>query len=105
MPTNYDSMIGKLIVWALDWEGVVKKAKRALDEYYIEGLTTNIPLHKEVVCDESFQKGIFDTGFLDKRVEHFALINTIAPTEDKRITSFISKLMQKGLTSKKGDFI
>ncbi len=105
IPTNYDSMIGKLIVWALDWEGVVKKAKRALDEYYIEGLTTNIPFHKEIVCDESFQKGIFDTGFLDKRVEQYALLNAIAPTEDKRISSFFSKLMQKGLTSKKGDFI
>jgi len=105
IPTNYDSMIGKLIVWALDWEGVVKKAKRALDEYYIEGLTTNIPFHKEIVCDESFKKGIFDTGFLDKRVEQYALLNTIAPTEDKRISSFFSKLMQKGLTSKKGDFI
>lgn len=105
MPTNYDSMIGKLIVWALDWEGVVKKAKRALDEYYIEGLTTNIPLHKEVVCDKSFQEGKFDTGFLDTRVENFALINTIAPTKDKSIRSVISKLMQKGLTSKEGDFI
>ena len=30
-------MVGKLIVWAIDWEGCVKKAKRALDEFYIEG--------------------------------------------------------------------
>ncbi len=71
----------------------------------IEGLITNIPLHKEIVCDKDFQEGKFDTGFLDKRVEHFALINTIAPTKDKRISSFFSKLMQKGLTSEKGDFI
>lgn len=105
IPTNYDSMIGKLIVWALDWEGVVKKAKRALDEYYIEGVTTNIPLHKEIVCDESFKNGEFDTGFLDKRAEHFALINTIAPSEGNRISTFFSKLMQRGLTSKDGDFL
>ena len=50
-------------------------------------------------------EGKFDTGFLDKRVEHFALINTIAPNKDKRISTFLSKLMQKGLVSDKGDFI
>jgi len=105
MPPNYDSMIGKLIVWALDWEGVVKKAKRALEEYHIEGLTTNIPLHREIVHDKSFQEGKFDTSFLDSRVEHFTLINTIAPSEDKRTNSFMSKLMQKGLTTIKGDFL
>jgi len=105
MPPNYDSMIGKLIVWALDWDGVVKKAKRALEEYHIEGLTTNIPLHREIVYDKSFQEGKFDTSFLDTRVEHFTLINTIAPSKDKRTNSFMSKLMQKGLTTIKGDFL
>ena len=48
VPANYDSMVGKLIVWALDWEGAVQKAKRALDEFYIEGFPTNIPLHREL---------------------------------------------------------
>ena len=105
LPTNYDSMIGKLIVWALDWEGVVKKARRALDEYTIEGITTNIPFHKEIVRDKEFLEGKFDTSFLDKRAENFALLSTISPTKDKRISSFMSKLMQKGLTSKEGDFI
>jgi len=105
MPTNYDSMIGKLIVWALDWEGVVKKARRALDEYHIEGLTTTLPFHKYIISDEHFQKGEFDTSFLDSRGEHYALLNTIAPTKDKSVSSFISKLMQKGLTSKDGEFI
>ena len=105
MPTNYDSMIGKLIVWALDWEGVVKKARRALDEYHIEGLTTTLPFHKYIISDEHFQKGEFDTSFLDSRGEHYALINAIAPTKDKSVSSFISKLMQKGLTSKDGEFI
>ncbi|CAA6823335.1 MAG: Pyruvate carboxylase subunit A (EC [uncultured Sulfurovum sp.] len=105
IPTNYDSMVGKLIVSALDWEGVVKKAKRALDEYYIEGIKTNIPLHKEVVRDKHFQEGKFNTSFLDECVENFTLINTIAPTGDKSVSSFFSKLMQKGLTSQDGEFI
>ncbi len=64
IPPNYDSMIGKLIVWALDWEGVVKKAKRALEEYHIAGIETNIPLHKEIIKDKEFMEGKFDTSFL-----------------------------------------
>jgi pyruvate carboxylase subunit A len=73
LPTCYDSMVGKLIVSALDWEGAVKKARRALDEYYIEGFKTNIPLHREIVRDESFKAGELDTGYLDKNVASFNL--------------------------------
>jgi len=105
IPSNYDSMIGKLIVWALDWDGVVRKAQRALDEYYIGGITTNISLHKEIVRDKAFKRGEFDTSFLDQRVENFALLNTIAPSEDKSISSFMAKLIQKGVVSFKGEFI
>jgi pyruvate carboxylase subunit A len=71
IPTNYDSMIGKLIVYALEWDGVVKKALRALDEFYIDGIITNIPLHKAIVNDEDFQAGIFDTSYLEKKLPNF----------------------------------
>jgi len=104
IPPHYDSMVGKLIVWALDWDGVVKKARRALDEYHIEGITTNIPMHKEIVEDEEFQAGVFDTSFLDERVEQYAMLNKIAPSEDKRTGSFMARLIQKGLVTLKGDF-
>jgi len=107
IPTNYDSMVGKLIVWALDWEGVVKKARRALDEYSIEGITTNISLHKDIINDDDFIAGKFDTSFLDDRVGQFALLHKVAPPggEEKGVKSFFSKLMQKGLVSDKGDFL
>lgn len=107
IPPNYDSMVGKLIVWALDWEGVVKKARRALDEYRIGGITTNILLHKDIVNDEDFIAGKFNTSFLDSRVEEFALLHALGPVEkdNKGVKSFFSRLMQKGLVSNKGDFI
>lgn len=105
IPPNYDSMIGKLIVWALDWEGVINKAQRALDEYIIGGVTTNIPLHKDILSDEHFIKGELDTSFLDERVEKFALLHTIGESDDKSISSFAARLMQKGIMSFKGEFI
>jgi pyruvate carboxylase subunit A len=73
IPTCYDSMVGKLIVWALDWKGVVAKARRALDEYYIEGFKTNIPLHREIVRDDGFKAGKFNTSYLDKNISEFNL--------------------------------
>ena len=73
IPPYYDSMVGKLIVWALDWKGVVTKARRALDEFYIGGIPTNIPLHREIVRDAEFIDGLFNTGYLDKNLERFNL--------------------------------
>jgi len=99
IPANYDSMVGKLIVWALDWDGAVKKARRALDEFYIEGLPTNIPLHREIVRDLDFIKGKLDTSYLDKKLEKFNLdaINHIEEEEKKmkNITNLLEKIKEK----------
>lgn len=94
-PTSYDSMLGKLIVWALDWEGAVKKARRALDEYNIDGLKTNIPLHREIVKNSDFKEGNFNTGFLDSKMEEFSLdVKSSLEDEEKKI-SFISNMIKK----------
>ena len=102
---HYDSMVAKLIVWALDWEGVVRKARRALDEFIIEGVETNIALHKEIVYDDDFIKGKFTTSFLDERMENFALLKSLNPDKTERTGSFMSRLIQKGLVTLKGDFV
>ena len=94
VPANYDSMIGKLIVWALDWEGAVKKAKRALDEFYIEGFPTNIPLHREIVRDEDFINGTFNTSYLDKKMQTFTLNSEEnMKLEEEKIANIV-KLME-----------
>ena len=71
IPAFYDSMIGKLIVFAIDWEGAVKKAERALCEYHIEGIPTNLILHRQIVKDQDFKDGLFDTGYFDKKLSTF----------------------------------
>jgi len=73
IPNNYDSMIGKLIVSALTWEDAVRKATRALDEFLIQGVPTNIPLHRQIVRDQDFIDGKLDTGYLDTKLQHFNL--------------------------------
>ncbi|NOX15767.1 MAG: acetyl-CoA carboxylase biotin carboxylase subunit [Epsilonproteobacteria bacterium] len=73
IPMYYDSMISKLTVWSLDWKGVVNKARRALDEFIIRGVSSNIALHRQIVRDEDFINGVFDTGYLDKKLPNFSL--------------------------------
>ncbi len=94
VPANYDSMIGKLIVWSLDWEGAVKKAKRALDEFYIEGFPTNIPLHREIVRDEDFISGKFNTSYLDKKMQTFTLNSEVNIKQEEEKIANIMKLME-----------
>ena len=61
----YDSMISKLIVVAQTREEAIKKMKRALGEYIIEGIKTTIPFHQKLMEDENFVKGEFTTSFMD----------------------------------------
>jgi acetyl-CoA carboxylase, biotin carboxylase subunit len=65
IPSNYDSMIAKVIVTAQSREEVIVRMKRALDEFYIEGVKTTIPFHQKLMTDEKFKSGIFTTAFLD----------------------------------------
>jgi pyruvate carboxylase subunit A len=95
IPPNYDSMVGKLIVWALDWEGAVKKASRALDEFYIDGVITNLSLHREIVKDADFIAGKLDTSYLDKKMELFNLNATKSIEKEEEKTSFITNLINK----------
>ncbi len=65
IPSNYDSMISKLIVVAQTREEAIAKMKRALDEYIIEGVKTTIPFHQKLMENEDFKKGNFTTKFME----------------------------------------
>ena len=66
IPPFYDSMVAKLIVHADTREEAVSRMKRALDEFIIEGVHTTIPFHLNLMDDEVFKSGDFDTKFLEK---------------------------------------
>lgn len=65
IPPHYDSMISKLIVVAQSRDEAIKKMKRALDEYIIEGVKTTIPFHQKLMEDPKFVEGDFTTAFMD----------------------------------------
>ncbi|UBM58519.1 acetyl-CoA carboxylase biotin carboxylase subunit [Marinilongibacter aquaticus] len=65
IPPHYDSMIAKVIVTAQSREEVIVRMKRALEEFYVEGVKTTIPFHLKLMDDEIFRSGIFNTKFLE----------------------------------------
>ncbi len=62
----YDSMISKLIVRDKDRESCIEKLLVALDEYLIDGISTNIELHRRILNHPDFRNGNFSTKFLDQ---------------------------------------
>jgi acetyl-CoA carboxylase biotin carboxylase subunit len=65
IPPNYDSMIAKLITTAQTREEAINKMKRALDEFYIEGIKTTIPFHRQLMEDPQYVAGNYTTAFMD----------------------------------------
>ena len=65
IPPYYDSMIGKLITIAQTREEAINTMYRALSEYVIEGVKTTIPFHLQLMQDERFRSGDFNTKFLE----------------------------------------
>ncbi len=64
----YDSLLGKLCVWAPERFQAVRRMKRALDEFEITGIATTIDFYKKVMTDDRFQNGDIDTHFLEHMV-------------------------------------
>ncbi len=68
VPPNYDSLIGKLISYGDTRDTAIKRMRNALDEIVIEGITTNIPLHYDLVRDANFQTGGTSIHYLEKKL-------------------------------------
>jgi len=72
IPPYYDSMCAKLTVWALNWESVIQRGKRALNDMVVFGVKTTIPYYLEIMNNKQFKEANFNTSFVD---EHPELIN------------------------------
>lgn len=67
----YDSMVSKVIAWGRDREEAIKRMKRALNEFVIEGVKTTIPFHSKLMDNQTFKSGEFNTKFLEINKEFF----------------------------------
>jgi len=66
VPPYYDSMIGKLIVYGSNRDSCIRRLKRALEEYVVEGMKTTVPLHQKLVRDREFLAGNYTIKWLEQ---------------------------------------
>jgi len=69
VPSHYDSMIGKLIVYGDTRDQALARMRSALSEMIVEGIKTNIPLHRELMVDAKFVAGGTNIHYLEKWLE------------------------------------
>ena len=66
VPIDYDPLLAKLIGYGTDREQATSRLRRALNEYFVGGIKTNLSLFRRILNDEDFKAGRLDTGFLDR---------------------------------------
>ncbi|MFT3706792.1 MAG: acetyl-CoA carboxylase biotin carboxylase subunit [Archangium sp.] len=66
IPAHYDSLVAKLIVTADNRDLAIRRMQRALSEYVVQGIRTNIPFHRAALQEESFIRGEYDTRFVER---------------------------------------
>lgn len=65
IPPYYDALLAKLTVRGRTWEEAVSRMRRSLEEYVLRGVKTTIPFMKNIMMEQDFQAGRFDTSYLD----------------------------------------
>lgn len=66
VPMDYDPLLAKLIGYASSREQAIGRLSRAMGEYFVGGIQTNLALFRQILADPDFHAGRFDTGFLDR---------------------------------------
>ncbi len=69
VPLDYDPLLAKLIGYGTDRDQAISRLTRALDEYFVGGIKTNISLFRRILNDREFRAARLDTGFLDRMLE------------------------------------
>jgi acetyl/propionyl-CoA carboxylase alpha subunit len=90
IPYFYDPMLAKLICWGADRAQAIERMKRALREYIIVGVKTNIPFHLQLLDDPRFVAGEVHTGFLDNE---FKMNEPDGSSEDERVALLVSAVL------------
>ena len=69
IPSDYDSMIAKVIVHAPDRASAIQKMSSALDEMVVTGVETNLDMQYRMIHTDTFMQGMADTGFVEEFVK------------------------------------
>src|SRR6266576_1775268 len=87
VPIDYDPLLAKLIGYGTDRQQAIMRLQRALNEYFVAGIKTNISLFQRILQDPDFQKGKLDTGYLDR-----LLAKGKKPASDNKVGTSIAAI-------------
>jgi acetyl-CoA carboxylase biotin carboxylase subunit len=73
IPPYYDSLVAKVIVWAEDRPAALRRARRALDEFVLEGVPTTRGFAIQILASDEFTSGRYTTGYLERAAERLAM--------------------------------
>jgi acetyl-CoA carboxylase biotin carboxylase subunit len=95
VPIDYDPMLSKLIVWADTREHATERMLRALGEYFVGGIRTNIALFQTILNDPAFRAGDLHTGYLDALLKGGISFERAAPAGYAEIAEAIARQAKK----------
>ncbi|GAC1649767.1 MAG: acetyl-CoA carboxylase biotin carboxylase subunit [Herpetosiphon sp.] len=71
VPSTYDSLLAKIVVWAGDRDEAISRMSRALEECIITGVTTTVPFQQALMQDDNFRRGDYSTGYLNSFIARY----------------------------------
>jgi len=94
IPEVYDSLLVKLTVHGYSWNETVDRLRRCLKNFSISGPRTTIPFYLNIVEDPDFQKGDFNTSYIDTHPQLFEYKEDIS--EENKLASLIAEIHHRG---------
>jgi len=94
VPLDYDPMLAKLIAYAPTREQAIRRLRRALDEYFIGGIASNLGLFRDILKDDDFVAANIDTGYLDRLIPTRSAIGPRPSGNGEKVAAIAAALMQ-----------
>ncbi|MFC2065137.1 acetyl-CoA carboxylase biotin carboxylase subunit, partial [Chloroflexota bacterium] len=98
----YDPLLSKLITWGENRTQSILRMRRALEEYRIVGVRTNIPFHQRMIESSLFQEGNYDTRFVE---ESFSMDDNLNDDDKAEIAAVIATIMTHNQYELSGQFV
>src|SRR6202795_1369683 len=94
VPIDYDPLLAKLVGYGQDRRQAISRLARALPEYFVDGIKTNLGLFRRILADENFRSGKVDTGYLERLLK----VETSSERDDKKRTVNIAAIAAAAFT-------
>ena len=90
VPSHYDPLVSKLTVWGPDRPAAISRMRRALSEYVLTGIRTNLVFHEKLLQNPHFAAGRYHTGFIEEHAEELLGYTAVLPEDQPTLAAAIA---------------